>query len=167
MRAIIVFVAIAAFAAVAFPQAEWRRLTEPELTGIVPEKAPVIKENIETEFRTAAGITDGTKSIFGVVIITAGYEADGKYTHFFKSDLKIKVGGLELPGGEYIFGYQRIDAETLRVTFYRARDGELLGAIKAKVEPKKGAIYSFLIDPPSDGKGKVYIGRFVFEYVLQ
>ena len=101
-----------------------------------------------------------------MVIITAGYEADGKYTHYFKTDAKIKVGDLSLEKGEYIFGYQRLNAETLRVTFYQAKDGELLGAIKAKVEQKKGAIYSLLIEPPTAKKGKIYIGRFMFEYEL-
>lgn len=142
-------------------------MTEAELKKSVPEKAPVVKENIETEFRTASGITDGKNKIFGVVIITAGYEADGKYTHFFKTDAKMKVGDLSLAKGDYIFGYQRLDAETLRVTFYRAKDGELAGAIKAKVEQKKGAIYSFLIEPPTAKKGKIYIGRFTFEYGLE
>ena len=142
-------------------------MTEEELKKTVPEKAPVIKENIETEFRTASGISDGKGSIFGVVIITAGYEADGKYTHYFKTDAGIKVGDLPLTKGEYIFGYQRIDAETLRVTFYRAKDGELIGATKAKVEKGKGAIYSFLITPPTAKQGKIYIGRFTFDYSLE
>ena len=142
-------------------------MTADELKQTIPEKATVIKEEIETEFRTASGITDGVNKIFGVVIITAGYEADGKYTHFFKTDAKLKVGGLSLAGGEYIFGYQRLDAETLRVTFYKAKDGELVGALKAKVEPKKGAIYSLLIEPPTAKKGKIYIGRFTFEYIVE
>lgn len=145
---------------------DWRKMTETELKKSVPEKAPVLKEDIETEFRTAAGISDGKNETFGVVIITAGYEADGKYTHFFRTASKIKVGELELKAGDYIFGYQRLDQETLRVTFYRAKDGELVGAIKAKVEKKKGAIYSFLIEPPIEKKGKIYIGRFTFEYGL-
>lgn len=146
---------------------DWRKMAEDELKKAVPEKAPVIKENIETEFRTASGITDGKSNIFGVVIITAGYEADGKYTHFFNSDTKIKVGELSLAKGEYIFGYQRLDAETLRVTFYKAKDGELVGATKAKVEKGKGAIYSFLIAPPTANKGKIFIGRFTFDYSLE
>jgi hypothetical protein len=154
---------IAVFALNIFAQ-DWRKMTEAELKTSVPEKAPVIREQIETELRTAAGLTDGKNKIFGVVIITAGYEADGKYTHFFKTDADLKVGDLSLSKGEYIFGYQRLDTETLRVTFYKAKDGELVGAIKAKVEPKKGAIYSFLIEPPTAKKGKIYIGRFTFEY---
>lgn len=146
---------------------DWQKLSADDLKKIVPEKAPVIKEQIETELRTASGITDGKSKIFGVVIITAGYEADGKYTHFFKTDAKMKVGELSLDKGEYIFGYQRLNAESLRVMFYHAEDGELIGALKAKVEQKKGAIYSLLIEPPIAKKGKIYIGRFTFDYELE
>lgn len=142
-------------------------MTESELKGAVPERAPVIKENIETEFRTASGITDGKKQVFGVVIITAGYEADGKYTHFLETQSKLKIGELTLAPDQYVFGYQRLDGETLRVMFYRAKDGELVGAAKAKVEKKSGAIYSLLIAPPSAGQGRIYIGRFSFEYNME
>ena len=166
MKVLTIVFIVATFALSAFAQ-DWRKMTEEELKKTVPEKAPVIREAIETEFRTAAGITDGKTNIFGVVIITAGYEADGKYTHYFKTDAPLKVGDLPLEKGEYIFGYQRIDTETLRVTFYKAKDGELVGATKAKVEKGKGAIYSFLIAPPIAKKGKIYIGRFTFEYSLE
>lgn len=166
MKIITVLFLTAVFALNIFAQ-DWRKLTADELQKTVPEKAPVIREQIETELRTASGITDGKNKIFGVVIITAGYEADGKYTHFFKTDAKIKVGELSLEKGEYIFGYQRLNAELLRVMFYRAKDGELLGALKAKFEQKKGAIYSLLIEPPTAKKGKIYIGRFTFDYELE
>jgi len=142
-------------------------MSESELKSTVPEKAPVIKENIETEFRTASGITDGTKNIFGVVIITAGYEADGKYTHFLRLGKEIKVGNLALKVGDYVFGYKRLDNTTLSVSFYQAGNGKLVGSVKAKVEQKKGAIYSLLIEPPMDKKGKIYIGRFSFEYGVE
>jgi hypothetical protein len=166
MRFITILFTIACFAMTAFAQ-DWRKMSEAELKTSVPERAPVIKEDIETEFRTAAGITDGKLNIFGVVIITAGYEADGKYTHYLRVDKSIRLGDLALPKGEYIFGYQRLDAETLRVTFYKARDGELLGAVKAKVEKAKGPIYSFLVTPPIDKKGKIFVGRFSFEYAFE
>ena len=53
--------------------AGWRIASEPELRKVIPARAPVIKENIETEFRTASGVTDGRgKFIAGVVMITAG-----------------------------------------------------------------------------------------------
>ena len=53
-----------------YGQGDWHRMNESELRAVVPEKAPVIRENIETEFRTAAGISDGKRNVFGVVIIT-------------------------------------------------------------------------------------------------
>lgn len=146
---------------------DWHKMSETELKSAVPEKAPVIKENIETEFRTASGIANGKAAIFGVVIITAGYEADGKYTHFLRSGTDLRVGSLDLAKGDYIFGYRRIDTETLRVTFYKASTGETVGEIKAVVEQKKGGIYSFLITPPVVKAGKIYIGRFNFDYVLK
>lgn len=145
---------------------DWRKMSEAELKKSVPEKAPVIKENIETEFRTASGITNGKKEIFGVVIITAGYEADGKYTHFLRIGQIIKIGNLVLKANDYIFGYKKINADTLKVSFYQAKSGKLIGTTNAKVERKSGAIYSLLIEPPTDKKGRIYIGRFWFEYNL-
>ena len=145
---------------------DWRKMTTDELKTSVPEKAPVIKEDIETEFRTASGITDGKNQIFGVVIITAGYEADGKYTHFLKTADKISFGKLVLKAGDYIFGYKRVDNSTLNVSFYQAQDGKPVGSVNARVEQKKGAIYSLLIEPPVGKKGKIYIGRFSFDYGL-
>lgn len=147
---------------------EWRKMTAAELKTAVPERAPVIRENIETELRTASGITDGKgRAIFGVVIITAGYEANGKYTHFFKTQTKIKFDTVELAAGEYVFGYQRQDSDTLNVTFYNAKDGTQVGSVQAKAERKRGAVYSFYIDPPSGNKGSIRIGRFAFAYSLE
>ena len=154
------------FSVSAFAQ-DWRRMSESELKRSVPEKAPVISEEIETEFRTASGITDGRNEIFGVVIITAGYEADGKYTHFLKIGSKISLGRVVLPPGDYIFGYKRVDNTTLNVSFYGAQNGKSVGSAKARVEQKKGAIYSLLIEPPVEKSGKIYIGRFTMEYVLE
>lgn len=146
---------------------DWRKMSEAELKNAVPETAPVIKENIETELRTASGITNGKNEIFSVVIITAGYEADGKYTHYLKTANKISLGKVILKAGDYIFGSKRIDNTTLNVSFYQAKTGKLVGSVKSKVEQKKGAIYSVLIEPPIEKKGKIYIGRFSMEYSLE
>ncbi len=63
----------------------WHSASEEELKSLIPARAPVISERIETEFRTASGITDGKgHAIAGVVLITAGYSADGKYSHYFR-----------------------------------------------------------------------------------
>src|SRR5205814_7872423 len=102
-------------------RARWRIATEPELRKLIPARAPVIKENIETESRTASGVTDGRgKFIAGVVMITAGYSAEGKYSHFFITQTPLKIGNMDLQPGQYVFGYQRVDDDTIHLTFYRA-----------------------------------------------
>ena len=109
-RRIAILLSLLACAAV-FAQAapaRWRTVTQQELRKLIPARAPVVKENIETEFRTASGVTDGKgKFIAGVVMITAGYSAEGKYSHFFITQVPLKLGDLSLPPGEYVFGYQR------------------------------------------------------------
>ncbi len=166
MRVPTIFLFLAAFSLGVMAQ-DWRKMTDAELKGSVPAKAPVIKEQIETEFRTASGISNGKSNMLGVVIITAGYEADGKYTHFFRAGADVKLGDLDLAAGDYIFGYRRIDPDSLRVMFYQAKTGELVGELRASVERKKGGIYSFLIMPLSAKAGKIYIGRFFFDYSIK
>src|SRR5919206_3051253 len=112
----------------------WRAASEAELRKVIPARAPVIKENIETEFRTASGVTDGQgKFIAGVVMITAGYSAEGKYSHFFITQVPIKIGETDLSAGEYVLGYRRLDNESIRVSFYRATDGGAMGEVDARV----------------------------------
>src|SRR5207253_3643914 len=77
----------------------WRQATPTELRQIIPARAPVGKERIETEFRSASGISDGRRFIAGVVMITAGYEAEGKYSHFFITQLSLRIGDMLLPPG--------------------------------------------------------------------
>jgi hypothetical protein len=148
-------------------RARWRTATEPELRKLIPARAPVVKENIETEFRTASGVTDGRgKFIAGVVMITAGYSAEGKYSHFFITQAPLKIGSMLLPRGEYVFGYQRLSNEAIRVSFYRASSGEGMGAVDAHVNRKSSMVRSLLISPPVDGRASIQIGRFFFEYKL-
>ena len=145
----------------------WRAATEPELRKLIPARAPVIKENIETEFRTASGVTDGRgKFIAGVVMITAGYSAEGKYSHFFITQARLKIGNMLLAPEEYVFGYQRIDNDLIRVSFYRASNGEAVGSVEARVNRKSSMVRSLLISPPVDGRASIQVGRFVFEYKL-
>jgi len=145
----------------------WRAATEPELRKLIPARAPVVKENIETEFRTASGVTDGRgKFIAGVVMITAGYSAEGKYSHFFITQTPLKLGTMLLAPGEYVFGYQRIDNDLIRVSFYRASTGEAIGTVDARVNRKSSMVRSLLISPPVDGRASIQVGRFVFDYQL-
>lgn len=143
----------------------WRQATEKELATIIPDRAPVEKERIETELRTASGVTDGKgRFIAGVVMITAGYSADGKYSHFVLVQAPIKIGEMKLSPGNYVFGYKRADQDTLDVKFYEAATGNLIGSVPAKIEKRTGPIRSLLITPPSSGRTTFQIGRFVFEY---
>jgi hypothetical protein len=148
-------------------RAHWRAATEQELRKIIPARAPVVKENIETEFRTASGVTDGRgKFIAGVVMITAGYSAEGKYSHFFLTQIPLKIGPLDLPAGEYVFGYQRTDNDTIRLRFYRAANGEEIGDVEAHVNRKSSLVRSLLITASDDGNGSIQIGRFLFDYKI-
>ena len=145
--------------------ARWRTATTQELRKLIPARAPVVKENIETEFRTASGVTDGKgKFIAGVVMITAGYSAEGKYSHFFITQTQLKLGELSLQPGEYVFGYQRKDNETIRVSFYRASSGDGIGDVDAHINRKRNLVTSLLITPPTNGKGTMQVGRFIWEY---
>src|SRR5579875_4192207 len=86
---------------------EWRPATDAELRSVIPARAPVIEERIETEMRSASGITNGhRKYVAGVVLITAGYSAEGKYSHFFLTQVPLKLGSdTRLAPGEYVLGY--------------------------------------------------------------
>ena len=157
--------ALSAFGAVAAAAARWRPATADELRRVIPARAPVIKENIETEFRTASGVTDGRgRFIAGVVMITAGYSAEGKYSHYFVTQAPLRVGGFDLPAGQYVFGYERTNDETIRVKFYRASTGEQVGESDAVKNHRSNAVRSLLVSPPSGGKATIQIGRFLLDY---
>ncbi len=147
--------------------ANWRPATDKEIKEAIPARVPVEKERIETEYRTASGVTDGRgKYIAGILMITAGYAAEGKYSHYFLTQVPIQVGNISLPRGEYVFGSQRVDDETLDVKFYVASNGKLLGSAKAKRGTRRGAIRSFLITPPEKGVFTMQIGRFIIDCKL-
>ena len=149
---------------VAVARARWRAATEPELRKVLPARAPVIKENIETEFRTASGVTDGRgRFIAGIVMITAGYSAEGLYSHYFITQVPLRIGGLNLPPGPYVFGYKRAGEDFIRISFYRASSGEPLGEVDAH-RGKGSMVRSLLISPPAGGRGQIRIGRFSLDY---
>jgi hypothetical protein len=144
----------------------WRQATESELRTLIPARAPVENEHIETEFRTASAITDGKGSfVGGVVLITAGYAAEGKYSNFLIVQTPLKIGSLLLSPGEYVFGWRRKDDDNLSVSFYEAHTGRPLGEIDAHRLNRIGKIESFRISPPGD-KAFIQIGRFGMSYSL-
>jgi len=147
-------------------QGAWRQASESELRALIPDRAPVEKERIETEFRTASGITNGKgKFIAGVVLITAGYAAEGKYSNFLIVQSSMKIGKIALPPGEYVFGWRRKDDDSLLVKVYDAHSGKFLGDAEAKRLSRTGKIESFKISPPGD-KSFIEIGRFGMSYSL-
>jgi hypothetical protein len=125
----------------------------------------VVAERIETEFRTASGVTDGKgRFIAGVVLITAGYSAEGKYSNFFIAQVPVRVGTVALPAGQYVFGWTRSE-ESLAVKFYEAATGRQVGEVEAKHDLTIKRVESFRVWPPAAG-GVVQLGRFTFPYAL-
>src|SRR6266567_6803443 len=93
---------LVASTAVQAQKSSWRQATDAELASLLPARAPVEKEHIETEMRTASGVVNSRGHyIAGVVLLTAGYSAEGKYSHYLVVQTPIRVGGFELKHGEY------------------------------------------------------------------
>jgi hypothetical protein len=145
----------------------WRQATDAELASLLPARAPVEKEHIETEMRTASGIVNKRgRFIAGVVLLTAGYSADGKYSHYLLVQAPVRVGGIALKPGEYVFGWTRIqDNDALSVHFHVAATGELVGTCDAHLIAGSNRITSLRIWPPGD-KALIQIGRFGIPYEI-
>lgn len=143
----------------------WRQASDGELASLLPARASVEREHIETEMRTASGIVNSRgRYIAGVVLITAGYSADGKYSHYLVVQAPIKIGGVALKPGEYVFGWVRSN-DALNVHFHVASTGALVGTTEAHRLPGSPRVESLHIWPPSD-KPLFQIGRFGIPYEL-
>lgn len=153
---------------VAIPQAasNWRSASMNELVSVLPARAPVEKERIETEMRTASGIINERGQIIAsVVLITAGYAADGKYSHYFLTQAPVAIGEhLALSPGAYVVGWSRAD-RGLIVHFFEASSGKERGAELARPSTHPGRVESFRIWPPNEGS-YIQIGRFLLSYKL-
>jgi hypothetical protein len=145
---------------------EWRTATDAELKAVIPARAPVVTERIETEMRSASGITNGHgKYIAGVVLITAGYSAEGKYSHFFLTQAPLKIGNaVLLAPGEYVIGYAHTDTGLL-VHFYEAATGKPVGDAVATLIPGITRVEQIRVWPPGD-RPVIQIGRFGISYQL-
>lgn len=146
-------------------RSSWRQATDAELASVLPSRAQVENERIETEMRTASGIVNNRgEFIAGVVLLTAGYSADGKYSHYLVVQTPIRFGGILLEPGDYAFGWIRAGAEdTLRVHIHQAATGKLLGTTDAHRIAGSTRVESLRIWPP-DEKAIVQIGRFAIPY---
>jgi len=145
----------------------WRQATDVELQSVLPSRAQVEDEHIETEMRTASGIVNSRgQFIAGVVLLTAGYSADGKYSHYLIVQAPVRVGGILLAPGDYVFGWTRAGAgDTLSVHFHVAATGELVGTTEAHRIAGSSRVESLHIWPP-DERAIVQIGRFGIAYEL-
>jgi hypothetical protein len=143
----------------------WRSATPEELKAVLPLRAPVEKERIETEMRTASGIINSHgKVIAGVVLITAGYSADGKYSHYLLVQTPITIANIALAPGSYVFGWQRTE-DSLVVKFYDAASGTERGTATARRISQGSRVESFRLWPPQD-QSILQIGRFSIPYRL-
>jgi len=146
-------------------KAGWRQATDAELAALLPARAQVENEHIETEMRTASGIVNARgRFIAGVVLITAGYSADGKYSHYLIVQAPIRIGGLALKPGEYVLGWVRTN-DTLNVHLYEAATGVSVGTTEAHHIAGSSRVESLRIWPPAD-KSMIQIGRFGISYEL-
>jgi hypothetical protein len=167
-RAVLCGVILSLLAVRAFAQrTAWRQATQGELASVLPSRAPVENEHIETEMRTASGIVDERGHfIAGVVLITAGYSADGKYSHYLIVQAPVRVGDILLKRGEYAFGWTRAEAgDTLSVHFNVAATGALVGTTVARKITESTRLESLHIWRPED-KSLIQIGRFGIPYKL-
>ena len=145
----------------------WRQATDAQLASVLPSRAHVESEHIETEMRTASGIVNAEgRYIAGVVLLTAGYSAEGKYSHYLIVQAPMRVGGVTLKPGRYVFGWTRSSTEeVLHVHFNVAETGELAGTTDARWITKPTRISSLHIWPPND-RSLIQIGRFGIPYKL-
>ncbi len=143
----------------------WRAATAQELDAALPARAPVEKERIETEMRTATGIqNEHGKLIAAVVLITAGYAADGKYSHYFLVQAPITIADHPLAPGAYVVGWKHAE-DGLTVSFFDAASGAERVVLLAKPIVGNKRVESFRIWPPAE-KSIIQIGRYMLPYVV-
>jgi hypothetical protein len=164
-RRLLLLLLLLAVPALAQPQAHWRPATETELQQLLPARAPVLDERIETEARTASGIADGRGHLIaGVLLITAGYSANGKYSYFLLTQVPLRIAGTTLTPGNYLIGWTRGEND-LHVTLSDASTGKAIVAATAARNPAIHRIESFHLWPP-DTLSALQFGRFTLPYTL-
>jgi hypothetical protein len=100
--------------------------------------------------------------VAGVVLITAGYSAEGKYSHYLIVQAPVKIGGVALKPGEYVFGYTH-SGDLLSVHFNEAATGALVGTADAHLIAGSSRVAQLRIWPPAE-KPILQIGRFAIPY---
>jgi hypothetical protein len=141
---------------------DWRSASPAELTAALPARAPVLSERIETEMRSASGVVDEHgRLIAGVVLITAGYSANGKYSDYLLVQTPIRVAGTTLPPGGYLLGWARSE-NNLLVTLSEAPTGRVAVQVSAHRNDTLRRVEQLRIWPAPHGM--IQLGRFTFDY---
>lgn len=149
----------------AAPKDAWRIATAEELLAMLPARAHVVNERIETESRTATGIINQRgQMVAAIVLITAGYSADGKYSHYLLTQTPITIGSIALAPGTYVLGWNHVN-DGLNVHLYQALTGAELGSSVAHELPSPGRVEAIRIWPPED-HSMIQIGRFSLPYKI-
>jgi 2C-methyl-D-erythritol 2,4-cyclodiphosphate synthase len=100
------------------------------------------------------------------VLLTAGYSADGKYSHYLIAQAPVRIGGIALRPGQYVFGWTRTSGgDALSVHFHEAATGALVGTTDAHRIAGHSPVESLHIWPPND-KALIQIGRFGIPYEI-
>jgi hypothetical protein len=146
------------------PKTTWHTATSAKLQAALPARAAVEKERIETEMPSATGITDNHGRVdSAVVLITAGYAAQGKYSHYLLLQSTLRLGAdITLHPGSYVIGWTRVP-EGLRVHIYEANTGHELGVVIAHPQTQGSLVVPIKIWPPND-RSVIQIGRFTIPY---
>ena len=146
---------------------DWRAATPAELAAVLPARAPVEKEHIETEMSTATGVIDSHgRVVAAVVLITAGYAANGKYYYYLLAQAPIRIGeDIALEPGAYAIGWTRA-TDGLLVHVYEAETGVPRGTVTAHPINQPLPIVPVKLWPPSE-RSIIQIGRFALPYSLE
>ena len=67
-------------------KAAWRQATDAELSSLLPARAPVEKEHIETEMRTASGIVNGHGRFIAGVVLKMCIRDSSNIVCYYKSN---------------------------------------------------------------------------------
>ena len=144
----------------------WRQANEKELAAIIPERAPVISERIETELRTASAVEDGKgHAIAAAVLITAGYSANGKYSIFLLTQVPLRIADHDVAAGRYLLGWTW-GQDALAVTVSEAMTGKALMTVDAKRSAAIRRVEPVHIWPPGE-HSVIQLGRFVIPYRVE
>ncbi|MGA8940459.1 MAG: hypothetical protein WB439_14960 [Acidobacteriaceae bacterium] len=146
---------------------DWHAATPAELAAVLPARAQVEKEHIETEMPTATGVIDSHgRVVAAVVLITAGYAANGKYYYYLLAQAPIRIGeDITLQPGTYAIGWTRA-TDGLLVHVYEAETGVPRGTVTAHPINQPLPIVPVKIWPPEE-RSVIQIGRFALPYSLE